>query len=215
MNKKMMVLAALLGLMFATTRNVWADAVPGNDSDALTITVTPNIDYGVDIATTPSVMNLGTVDLYASTFTVQPATVTFQGNMAGQELDLSASVGTAWKFDVSPSTWATSGEQDALAVYALFSATTLAAAPTGDDFANATAAAGFNVDAQTLGAVRVGGSGGPGNKYEKQGADAVDMDLKNPGNQARLWFLLRLPNQTTTGNAQDVKVTLTATITSL
>ena len=214
--KKLMAAAlVLIGLSVMPARDASADSDPSNDSDSLTIVVTPRYDFGVDITTTPAAMNLGTVDLYASTFTVQPATVTFLGSKAGQELDLSAALSGGWKFDVSPSTWAAGGEQDALAVYALFSSTNLAAAPAGDDFANATAAAGFNVDAQTLGPVRAGGLSGPGAKYEKQGAGAVDLDMKNPGDKAHLWFLLRLPSQTSVTAAQNVSVTLTATIDNL
>ena len=214
MNRKMMVLVALLGLMSATGLNVWADNSE-NNSDMLVLTVTPNVDYGVDIDTGAVAMNLGAVDLYASTFTVSPATVTFLGNKAGQEVDLSASVGSAWTFDVSPSTWATNGEQNALAVYALFSATSLAVNPSGDDFANGAADCAFNSATNAFGPLRAGQQGAGASHFEKQAPDAGEMDSRNPGDKAHLWFLLRMPNETTTDQAQNVSVTLTATITSL
>ena len=58
-------IAALMGLALLVTgaERAWATAVPTNDTDSLTITITPNIDRGVQIDTDNVVMDLGTVDL--------------------------------------------------------------------------------------------------------------------------------------------------------
>ena len=216
------VLTALMGL-WGLVGKAWSDATPSNDSDALTITVTPNVDRGVDISTGAVGLNLGTLDLNLSTFTVSPASVTILGNMAsagpntGQELNMSGVIAGGWGFDTtSPSTFTTTGDTNNLAVFALFSATTLVTAPSGDDFANATANAALN-DASAgavFDATRVGAANPTnGTRFEKQGTGNVDMDNLSPTSptvQSHLWFFLRLPDQTTTANAQDVTVTLTA-----
>ena len=76
-------------------------------SDSLTVTITPNAFYAVDIDTSNFAgMNLGTVDLAASTQTVLPSTVTIQSTYATTDLRLQgsiASAGTPWTFDADTS----------------------------------------------------------------------------------------------------------------
>ena len=209
MTRKLMTLGALTGLLVAVAgAGAYADTVASNDSDQIIVRITPNVDRGVEIDTSAVVLNLGAVDLFASTQTVTPATVTILGNIGNQELDLSgaiASAGTAWTFDASASTDATSGTLDQLAAYALFSATTRPTAPTGTDFADGTAAASV-----TGGAQRVGGPSGNGSKHELQGGDTVNMDNKSPGDTAHMWMFFRLPSSTTGSDEQAVTLTLTA-----
>ena len=187
------------------------------DSDALTITITPNIDLGVSIDTgsmdIAGVIDLGSVDLYGTTQTVRPATVTILGTVSsdgsettGQELNLTLSIvsgGTAWGLDTTPSTHAVSGTLDQLAVYALFSDTGLSIAPNGNDFAADNA--GFTSATQ-----RAGGAANNGVLFEKTGSGAKDMDHQSPGDKAHLWMLFRLPNLTTSGTAQQITLTANA-----
>lgn len=146
-------LAALLGATLGAVE-AWADAIPGDDSDSLTMTVTPDVNYSVDITTTDAIMGLGTVGLGQSTWTVRPATVTFGGTvLTGHELKLNASIsaaggGTAWSLDATPSTAATpndgaSAEANALALYALFTSTKVPTAPTAAAFGRPDAASGL------------------------------------------------------------------------
>ncbi|MBI3298924.1 MAG: hypothetical protein HYZ75_12210 [Elusimicrobia bacterium] len=139
------VLAALMGL--AGMGTAWADSDPGDDGDSLTVTVTPDVNYAIDITTVDAHLQLGAVGLGTSTQTARPALVEFGGSvLSGHELRLNASIasaGTAWGFDNTPSTGAnTSAESDKLAMYALFSSTFLTTAPTGDSFGHPAAGAG-------------------------------------------------------------------------
>jgi len=208
--KRLLITTLALLLGAGAVQFAWADADPSNDSAALTITVTPNIDIGVTLDTSAvsgGFLSLGSVDLYASTQTVRPATMTIVGNLATQEVNLSATLTGGWKFDVSPSTWATSGETDALAAYAQFTSTTVATAPSGPAFNGAPNDA-LDVDATSFPSTRCGG--GPsatGTRFED---GTTDMDNLAVGAQRHLWFYFRLPNQTSVQTQQSVKVTLTA-----
>ncbi|MFH1725546.1 MAG: hypothetical protein ABII00_13135 [Elusimicrobiota bacterium] len=206
--KKTWAAIALMGLMLGYAGNVWADANLTNDTDQVIITITPNIDRGVEIDTATVVLNLGSLDLYASTQTVSPATVTILGTLSGQELDLTGAItsgGTPWTFDASPTTDQTSGETDKLAAYVLFGDTPwTSAAPGAADFADVTAAASY-----ISGTQRAGSNSGDGTKYEWQ-TDTVDMDNKAPNDQVHMWLFFRLPNWTSTASDQNVTFTLTA-----
>ena len=85
-----------LGLMVWNVNTVHAyagDSISTNDATAVVVRITPRADRGVQISTGDAgFLNLGTVDLGASTQTVNPATVTITGNMNATELDLSASI---------------------------------------------------------------------------------------------------------------------------
>ncbi len=63
-----------VGLMIGAN-NVRAD-ISSNNVTALTITITPNADRGVEISSANSSLDLGAVDMNFSTKTVYPATVT-------------------------------------------------------------------------------------------------------------------------------------------
>ncbi len=212
------MLTALSGLLAVMLVSMPVAAqTDDQNSDSITIRITPNIDFGVDIDSgTPmesggGLIDLGSVDLYVATQTVRPATVTILGNLAsagantGQELDVSGQILGAggWSFDLTPSTWATSGENDALATYIMFSDTSLSLAPDGDDFA----AAGNEADF-TGTTLRAGGAGATnGGKFE---LGATEMDDLSPNDERHMWFFFRLPNNTSNGNANDIQITLTA-----
>ena len=208
--KTTMKAAALVGLLMTVPGRAWATADPANDASQITITITPNIDRGVEIDTSAVTLDLGAVDLFTTAQTVSPATVTILGTLVGQELDLTGVIdggAISWTFDTSPTTIAsTGGESDALAAYILFSDTSLSLAPSAADFADGTADASF----LGTGTQRAGSTSGDGTKHEIQGAGNVDMDAKAPTDTVHLWIFLRLPSVTTTANAQDVSFTLTA-----
>ena len=218
-SKQLTGLLAGLLVTFLFAGRAWADSDPSNDADSITVRITPNVDFGVDIDSAAlqsgGTIDLGIVNLFASTQTVTPATVTIRGNITssgggtGQELDVSGAIasqgaGASWTFDLTPSTHGTSGELDALATYILFSDTALSTSPNGDEFS--VAAAEF-----TGTTLRAGGAGGvSGTKFEKTGAGVTDMDDMSPLEERHLWMLFRLPDQTTSGDSQDVTITLTA-----
>ena len=220
----------LAGLLVAATGvGAWAaDPNAANDKAGLTVRITPNADYGVTIDTANvgvagGVIDLGSLNLYASTFTVKPATVTIVGTVSaragagGQELDVTARILTAggWIFDPTPTTDATSGATDELAMFLLMSGATGAAGPTGTQFATAGADAQVTsggAGTQTSLTYRAGGLNGLGTKF-KFGASSLDNLSVN--DQRNLWMYFRLPDATSTGNAQDIAVTLTAVGTSL
>ncbi len=208
---------ALLGmaLMVMVTGRAWATTNSANNQDSLTITILPNIDRGVSIDTNTEIMDLGTVDLGVTTQTVRPATVTILGSMSsdgsqttGQELDLSLTFSPVggWSLDTSPTIDSTSNETDAIAVYALFSDTTLSLAPTAAQFV-------AENGAFTTTLARAGGGVGNGTRFEKTGGGALPgdgMDHLSTGDKAHLWMLFRLPNVTTVTDAQEITLTATA-----
>ena len=212
--------AALLGLMLTAVLGVGAyaaDPNAANTEDGLTVRITPNADYGVTIDTTnqgiaSGAIDLGALNLYASTYTVKPATVTITGTVSrrgatntGQELDVTANISGGWVLDATPTTDATSGSIDELAMYLLFTPTSLSGAPGANEFIT------DGTVTVTGSAIRAGGSGGAGTKFERN----TDMDNLSVGNARHMWMYFRLPSETSTGNAQDVAVTLTATGSSL
>jgi hypothetical protein len=212
------LLAAALLAMAGT--GAWAvDLNTANDAEGLTVRITPNADYGVTIDTTnlqggaSGVIELGTLDMYASTFTVRPATVTIAGGVSrrgasntGQELDVTAGISGGWFLDATPTTTGTGGEIDGLAMYLLFSPTSISQAPSGGEFVDGTG------DVTATGtAIRAGGSAGGGVKFE----NGTDMDNLSVGNARHMWMYFRMPSETSTGSDQDVTVTLTATGSSL
>ena len=216
------VLTGLLAGLLMTVLgagSAWADSDPSNDADSITVRITPNVDFGVDIDSAAlesgGLIDLGIVNLFASTQTVTPATVTIRGNIAsggagtGQELDVSGTIssqgsGADWTFDLTPSTHGVSGELDALATYILFSDTGLSVAPNGDEFS--VAAAEF-----TGTTLRAGGAGGVGGtKFEKTDAGSTEMDDMSPLESRHLWLFFRLPDSSSGGDAQEVTITLTA-----
>ena len=208
-------IAALLGLMLTVlgTGIAWADSDTTNDRASLTFSLTPNVDFGVSIDTGNITMDFGSVALGTLQQRVRPATVTILGTITsdgsqttGQELDLALTFVGGWSLDTSPSIDTTSNETDAIAVYALFSDTSLSLAPTPAQF-----------DAESGGFTqtneRAGGGSGDGTRFEKQGGGALPgdgMDHMSTGDAAHLWMLFRLPADTTTGNQQEITLTATA-----
>ena len=86
------------------------------ESDSLTVTITPNAYYAVSIATDDVSLNLGTVNLSASTPNCNPATITINSTLWNTDLKLQGAItsgGTAWTFDDDT----TSSDRDKLAAW--------------------------------------------------------------------------------------------------
>jgi len=205
--KRAAVLAVALGLLAQARAAV---------SDSLTVTITPNAFYAVDIDTANVVLDLGTVDLAASTQTVQPSTVTIQSTYATTDLRLQgaiSSAGTPWTFDADTS----SNESDALQAWGVFTTVARSSAPTQTSGYFSGTQPGVN-DSDVISTTNryVGTQGGVTNQFEAAGADFAfkDMDSLVPAPLAaaysHLWLMFRLPSSTTDTSAQDVSIVLTA-----
>ena len=203
MSKKVLGALMALAMTLTHTTQAWAIAEPSNDQDSITITITPNVDRGVEIDSTTVAVDLGAVSLNTTTQTVRPATVTILGTIGNTELDVTGTIAPTWSFDTTPTVDTFSSEQDALAFYMLFSDTNLSNAPTGADFS-------ADSGEFTGTSLRAGGDVGNGGTFEKTGNGVKDMDARNPADTSHLWFFLRLPGTTTTSAAQSVQITLSA-----
>ena len=199
-------LAALLSLPLLTSA-VRADN-PANDSDAITITLRPTVDIGVDIDT--SSVNLDfTLAMGATDYTLNPIGVTILGNIQPQELDLSAhnvSDSPVWTLDTDEV-----AASDELQLYALFSVSR-ATNPLEVEF--------DGVKNLLTGSPKRAGQS-PGltangnfeNNVMEGGVDADNILLSAPARQ--LWLRMDVPPLTSTADLQKIQVTVTATRTSL
>jgi len=197
-----------IGLLFAalfacSSAPVYADQNPGNDSDAITISVLPVFDIGVSIDTSAVNLNF-TLPMGATDFTVSPATLTILGNIQPQEIDIEAT-----NISVSP-TWAPDADEvagiDEVQVYALFSVNR-SSRPLEAEFAGAK-------NLITTAAKRAGlalGSG-PNNNFENNVmTGGADMDNMLVGTERQMWLRIDTPPLTTTGEVQAIQITVTAT----
>ncbi len=208
-------------IIWALTIALGLGAVPGamaaSNTDTLTVTIRPNAFYSVVIDTgPPTFLNLGNVDLAATTATVHPATVTIESSYATTDLTLGGNItsgGTAWTFDANTG----SNELDSLQAWAVFTDTGIAANPgqTGGYFSGtAPNVSGSDVIEAT--ARSVGPAGGITGLFEATSGETSFKDMDSlppiPDTQGRshLWFFFRLPSATTATNAQDIHITLTA-----
>mgnify|MGYP001620112206 CR=1 FL=1 len=212
--KRITILATLaLGLGLVST------AQAATTTDSLTVTITPNAYYAVAIDTASVSLDLGSVALNAQTATVSPATVTIQSTYATTELDLDgtiASGGTAWTFSAD----STTAEQDKLVGWAVFTDTSVASAPAQSDETghfNGTTQ-GTASDMFGLGNFAVGNAGGGESRFlsatdaggYKSMNDMPNNIVDNPASRSHLWLRFRLPGSSTSSNAQNITVKLTA-----
>jgi hypothetical protein len=202
------LMALVLGLGFSTVAQA---AV----SDSLTVTITPNAFYAVDIDTANVTLDLGTVALGASTQTVRGSTVTIQSSYATTDLRLQGgitSAGTPWTFDANTA----SNESDAIATWATFTSIARSSVPAlGADYFSGTQPNVSDSDVVSTSNNYVGTAGAVNNLFENNSDfDAKDMDDMNPSPAASstslLWLNFRLPNATTSTNAQNITIMLTA-----
>ena len=186
----------MLGLMMTSQDKVYAysDAVSSNNVTALTVLITPNVDRGVEISSGNVHLDLGNVDLNASTYTVRPATVTIVGTASTSELTLAAAIGGGWNFDADP----LDANSDQLATWALFSSIAITSPPVSNDFTifNST----INSNSTTQSAAQVGDAL---SRYEGNWSGS-DMDSMAPQAKRHLWIKMRTPSDTTVYGAQTI-----------
>jgi len=200
-----LVLAAVCLLWPAAAR---ADKDPSNDAAQLVVSVTPRVDRGIEIDTENVNLDMGLVNLGASTQTVRPATVTIQGNITNIELVLSAQITGGWVFDdnVTAST-----ETDKLGVWAVLKDTTSSAVPSksGSDFDDAQDA--MESATSVFGATRAGLPGGDTGTNDRFEDGTVNMDSLIPGTKRHLWFYFNTPPYTSTAAEQQIQFTISVT----
>lgn len=200
--------AAMLGLLAA----VGAEAA---DTGALTVTITPTAAYSILIDTTATTLDLGTVGLGNSTWTLRPATVTVNSSYATTELSLQGNmVAGGWTFDDNTAT----NEQDALKAWAVFTDTGVAAAPgQASGYFSGTTPSVDGSDVISAGAEDVGTAGGE-SKFVAATGDAGYKSMENiPSNAvdagaaaSHLWLRFTLPPATTDTTPKRIQVILTA-----
>lgn len=184
-----------------------------SDKDALTVTITPNAYYAVTVTTgAAAYLNLGLVNLAASTYTAHPATVTITSTYAGTDLRLQGVMLSGnWLFDADTTT----NESDRLQAWALFTDTGTAAGVPADAFFTGTAPTANNSDVFDATDRHVDDNGGSTDRFVLTAGDANYKsmeDLPNTGGAAssHLWFKFRLPSATTSTGAHGIQVVLTA-----
>ena len=209
--KRLIKAAAVLAVVLGFAAQVRAAV-----TDQLTVIITPNAFYSVDIDTTNVSLDLGTVDLAASTQTVQPSTVTILSSYSTTDLRLQgaiASAGTPWTFDANTA----SNEGDSLQAWGTFTTVAMTSAPaqTGGYFSG-TQPGVSDSDVISTTNRYVGTQGGVNNSFEAASGDFAfkDMDALPPSpsaaSKSHLWLFFKLPTDTTSTNAQNVTITLTA-----
>ncbi len=194
-------------LAFFSAASLRADFNPGNDSANLEISIIPHFDRGVEIDTATVQLNLGAVEMGASTQTVRPATVTIIGNVLNNELNLSANIVGGWTFDDD----VTSTDTDKLANWIVFKSATDPAMPAkgGANFDDANDS--LQSATPNFGPVRVGTQGGNSGLNGRFEDGVTDMDSLVPQDKRHIWFYFRTPGATSFTNQQEIHYTLTVT----
>ena len=215
--KKLMTLAGTaflaLGLLVLNANKAHAvyagDSISSNNAAGMVVRITPNADRGVQISTGNVNMNLGTVDLSASTQTVDPATVTIQGNMTGCELELSASITGGWVFGQQLTRISTGTNQ--LGAWATFTSVSTTTAPGQDDEyfrVGTSSGAKLYAAGPTFAAQPVGVISGSSLGFFENNETAGDMDDMVAGNVRHLWTYFTLPPTTSITGQQRINFVL-------
>ncbi len=201
---KIIFTALLLSVAFGTVSYVSADSNPSNDSAGLRISVTPNFETGIEIDTGSVNLDLGNVDMDASTQTESPATFTILGNVANVELNLAAQISGGWVFD-NNQTFASTGTNQ-LNAWASFTSISSVTAPSqGDEYFRVGTSSGAKILSSTENfgpaAIGISGSNGLG-RFEN---NVTNMDTLLPGHQRHLWLYFRTPKTTSTTAQQSIQ----------
>ena len=216
MNRKKLIGALLVVGMMAMglveKAQAYTDALLGNNTAQITITIRPNVDRSVTITTDNVNMDLGYIDLtgsYSSTQTVSPATVTIGGTFGNTDLLLSADINGGWNFDASSDTL----NQNALATWVTFTDVNVAAAPAQD------ANHFFGVDGTepTTDLLAAAGNSYPSTRVGTNAATAhgifedntISMNGLTVGAKRHMWMKFRMPSDTTVTDEQKVTFVLT------
>ncbi len=207
-----------LGLMFTAQSKVhaYSDVISSNNAAALVVRITPNADRGVTISSGNLNLNLGLVDLGASTQTISPATVTINGNMINSELELDASIAGGWSFDPNQTFLSTGANLLNAWVQFTSVSTGLAPAQSYEYFRVGTSSGSKLAPANsgpTYAATAVGNVGAPGvgmfeNNEGVSGTFGGDMDAMSAGDVRHMFTYFRLPPTTSITGAQDINITL-------
>lgn len=184
------------------------------DMDSLTVTITPTASYAVDIDTaiSPALLNLGSVGLGQSTYTVNVTTVEVQSSYASTQLQMAAEIidGT-WTIDNDTTT----ANTDALQAWAVFTDTSIVSATVVQGLAGAYGAPDllFNDLPQYIGDANGGtrhevDSGAAGYKNMDNHVSSLAGDV--PASRSHLWLKFILPPVSTTMTAKQVYITVAA-----
>lgn len=208
--KVQMMLGALLLLGTLLT-----GAAHAATTDSLTVTITPNAQYAVDVDTaiSPALLNLGTVDLNTSTATVNVTTVQVNSTYATTDLSIRAEViSGGWSIDGDTTTQ----ETDALQSWAVFTDTSVVSATVAAAQAGAFGANDLlqqtNRDVGSVGAGPSMYMLGAGETGFKSMEDLVPSTIDAPASRSHLWLKFLLPPATTTLTAKQIYITVTAGI---
>jgi hypothetical protein len=190
-------------------------------TDSLTVTVTPNAAYSLTLSTglAANSFSLGSVNLAASTFTVNPATVTITSSFATTGLTVQGLLTGGWTLETSNTA---SLGQDKLAAWAVFTDTGVSLASTVAGLGGAFSGTASNVDDSDLldptGRSVGNAATSPLRNYvlTSGAADWKPMHNLPPsstdagGAASHLWLKLTLPPTTSTVAQQSLTVVVTA-----
>lgn len=209
-----------LGLMIGMVKEAKATSISTNNTTALIVRITPRADRGVEISTgtaglaATGEIELGTVEMGASTQTVNPATVTITGNMAQTEIDLSASITGGWSFQNDQVLTSTGANQlNAWVTFTSISTGAIPASNNTEEYFRVGSSSGAKLTSLTnvFSAVRVGKSNGSAIERFENNEDAADMDLMASGTKRHLWTFFRLPPTTSVTAPQKINIVLSTT----
>jgi hypothetical protein len=207
MKKLIVGMIGMMAMVIGIGSVVQADTISTNNATSLMITIRPNVDYGVEISSSQTSLELGYVEMNASTKTVHPATVTVMGNWYSTRLLMTSTItetsnNRSWGFDDVPA----SAEQDRLAVWAVFTKTATSDVPVDLDFENSNAVVTAAMAGDTPTPEQIGGT-----RFEITGGTAPDdMDALAPHVSRHLWVRMRTPSASSSSDPQYVRLNLTA-----
>ncbi|MBI3296914.1 MAG: hypothetical protein HYZ75_02030 [Elusimicrobia bacterium] len=203
MKRLLTLLAAAAALAFAAAAPAFADSDPSNDSDAITVRITPAADLGVEIDTAAVTLDF-TMAMGETSYTENPVLVTIVGNITPQELNIQGandSVDPQWSLDADET-----AAIDELQVYGLFS-TGLGAHPAQADFDGVK-----NLITTTPKRAGMASGAGADENFENNSmSGGTDMDNIPLGATKQLWLRMDAPPYTSTTSEQDFTITVTAT----
>ncbi len=192
---------------------VWAD---DQDSDSLTITITPSVDFGVDLDTGTTELD-GTLlsvakalTLNTTAFLTSPATMTILGDFNNQEVSVQAVGLDTWTVDTDENIGL-----DEVQVYALFTNTSRGEGdtPSEADFDQGSDGRHLVTGTPVFAGEVSENDLDDDNNYEYVGLapGGIDMDNMQVGDKRHLWLRLDTPGTTSvSGTDQRIQITLTA-----
>jgi hypothetical protein len=200
---------------------LWAGPAAALSTDSLTVTVTPNAAYSLTLSTglAANSFSLGNVNLAASTFTVNPATVTITSSFATTGLTLQGLLTGGWSLETADTS---SLGQDKLAAWAVFTDTGVSLASTVAGLGGAFSGTASNAaDSDVLDPTgrSVGNAAtAPLRDYvltagandSKTMHDLPPSSTDAGGAASHLWLKLTLPPTTSTLAQQSLTVVVTA-----